>query len=417
MVDRSVNNGILGNSIFSNAGIPGANPLVDPPLSYGLGIDLVSAGEGAGVTINGSLGHSGGNNYQNYPVLSSAIGTGGSTTVTGTFHSTPSTNNFRLEFFSNTSCNQPPSGYLPASTYGPWDYGEGQTFLGYATVNTDASGNATVNFVISGEITHGWSITATATDPANNTSEFSQCRVVTGPPDTDNDGIPDASDNCPTVYNPDQLNSDGGKRPAGPQIPGGWASNPAADKLGDACDPDDDNDGLPDASENELSCPYRLNADSDGDRIVDGYEVSHSTNACDAGSPATPACSGVPFVDSDSDGLSDCIEHSGYNTCASVNDPVPGWSSCANPMDSDGDGCADVLEVMDINGDRKVSVGDQTLLAKRGAGLFPPSSSDSVFDVNKDGKISVGDQTLMAKNICFLKPWLIGCESASCPAE
>ena len=241
--------------------------------------------------------------------------------------------------------------------------------------------------------------------------------VAEGCTDSDGDHVADSIDNCPTVYNPDQLNSDGGKRPAGPQIPGGWASNPAADKLGDACDPDDDNDGLPDASENELSCPYRLNADSDGDRIVDGYEVSHSTNACDAGSPATPACSGVPFVDSDGDGLSDCIEHAGYNTCASVNDPVPGWSTCANPMDSDGDGCADVLEVMDINGDRKVSVGDQTLLAKRGAGLFPPSSSDSVFDVNKDGKLSVGDQTLMAKNICFLKPWLIGCESASCPAE
>ena len=81
-------------------------------------------------------------------------------------------------------------------------------------------------------------------------------------------------------------------------------------------------------------------------------------------------------------------------------------------MDSDGDGCADTLEVMDINGDRKVSVGDQTALAKRAAG-FPAFTgdpvSDAIYDVNKDGKISVGDQTLMAKNTCQQKPGLIGC--------
>ena len=266
--------------------------------------------------------------------------------------------------------------------------------------------------------------TSTATPTRTSTPTATPTITVTPTPtatlcpgDVDCDGVPDAVDNCPTVANPDQLNSDGGKRPAGPQIPSGWASNPARDSLGDACDSDDDNDAIADASENELSCPYRLNADSDADRIVDGYEVSHSTNACDAGNPATPACSGVPFVDGDGDGLSDCIEHAGYNTCASTNDTTPGWSACATPMDSDGDGCADVLEVMDVNGDRKVSVGDQTLLAKRGAGLFPPSSSDSVFDVNKDGKISVGDQTLMAKNTCFLKPSLPGCQAASCPAE
>ncbi|MBM4356185.1 MAG: hypothetical protein FJ109_20735, partial [Deltaproteobacteria bacterium] len=48
--------------------------------------------------------------------------------------------------------------------------------------------------------------------------------------DDDNDGVPDTSDNCPTVPNPDQADFD-------------------KDKDGNACDPDDDNDGSADAKD------------------------------------------------------------------------------------------------------------------------------------------------------------------------
>ena len=60
------------------------------------------------------------------------------------------------------------------------------------------------------------------------------------------------------------------------------------------------------------------------------------------------------------------------------------------------------------------------LLAKRAAllpGFESDPVSDKIYDVNKDGKISVGDQTLMAKNTCQLKPWLLGCAMGVCPAE
>ena len=71
-------------------------------------------------------------------------------------------------------------------------------------------------------------------------------------PDEDGDGIPDASDNCLLVANPNQTDTDG-------------------DGDGNACDTDDDNDGMPDTY--ELSKGFKpLNpADADEDADSDGY--------------------------------------------------------------------------------------------------------------------------------------------------
>jgi len=229
--------------------------------------------------------------------------------------------------------------------------------------------------------------------------------------DSDGDGVLDSVDNCPTVYNPDQANYDGRRRWNGSQIPGDWASNPTLDKMGNACDSDDDNDGLNDSSEYDASCPYRLVGDSDGDRSLDGYEVAKGKNPCSASS--NPTCSSSP--DSDGDRLLDCYERTGYNTCTVAGDTVPGWSTCANPKDSDGDGCSDMLEALDLNGDRFVDSGDQGLMSKRVAGKIPPSDSDPIFDVNKDRFIDSGDQGLMYTNNCAVRPTQLGCPE--CPSE
>jgi hypothetical protein len=150
---RATGNFISSNSIFSNDG---------------LGIDLVPDG----VTVNDPRDPDGGaNNLQNFPGLTSAASVGGDTTVQGTLNSTPGTA-FTLEFFSNSACDGS-------------DHGEGERFLGSATVTTDGGGNANFTESFPAAAPTGQFVTATATDPSENTSEFSQCRVVrrsSGPP-------------------------------------------------------------------------------------------------------------------------------------------------------------------------------------------------------------------------------------------
>lgn len=62
------------------------------------------------------------------------------------------------------------------------------------------------------------------------------------PPDQDSDGIPDSSDNCRDVSNPDQSNLDAQYAAIGAVAPTGNAV--LADALGDLCDDDRDGDGL-----------------------------------------------------------------------------------------------------------------------------------------------------------------------------
>ncbi len=88
------------------------------------------------------------------------------TRIDGALNSAPSTS-FTIQLFSN-----------PADEA----VDEGQRFLGQTTVTTDAGGNASFSVTLdSGNLT-GAFVTATATDPAGNTSEFSPGRIVEEPP-------------------------------------------------------------------------------------------------------------------------------------------------------------------------------------------------------------------------------------------
>ena len=113
--------------------------------------------------------------------------------------------------------------------------------------------------------------------------------------DTDGDGVPDASDNCPSVYNPGQEDQD-------------------HDGIGNACD----------------NCPTVANASqTDADR--DGVG-----NACDN----CPTVCNPQQIDADHDGKGDLC------------DSTPGCGGCGQPLceqwcagfDSDGDGIADASD-------------------------------------------------------------------------
>lgn len=142
----SIENLLASNSIFSNDQ---------------LGINLLTIEP----TLNDPCDPDGGpNSLQNTPVLTSATSGGGSTTIMGTLNSTPNTT-FTLQFFSNVACD--PSGY-----------GEGQTHLGSTTVTTDGNCNANFTANLPMQVPIGQFVTSIATNPSNNSSEFSACTQV-----------------------------------------------------------------------------------------------------------------------------------------------------------------------------------------------------------------------------------------------
>jgi len=146
--DSNTGNQISRNSIFSNAG---------------LGIDLITGSESdtTNVSTPNDPGDAdtGPNNLQNFPVLSFAKSSSTTTTISATLNSTP-TKTFRVQFFSNPSGN------------------EGKKFIGQKSVTTNGSGNVSFTFSPASKVAVGQTITATATDPSGNTSEFSAPRTV-----------------------------------------------------------------------------------------------------------------------------------------------------------------------------------------------------------------------------------------------
>ncbi len=146
-------NNFFGNAIFGNSG---------------LGIDLVGGVEDmSGVTANDFPDSDGGaNGLQNYPMIETIAVSGRDRTVEGQLASNGGTD-YTLDFYSNSEVD--PSGF-----------GEGETWLGFLDVQTNAQGLVDFTFPLEADAL-GRFITATATDPDGNTSEFSMASEVVPP--------------------------------------------------------------------------------------------------------------------------------------------------------------------------------------------------------------------------------------------
>ena len=109
---------------------------------------------------NSELSQAGPNNFQNYPVFLALANFGSSVRSTARSTRAPSTI-YTIQFF---------GGYVAD----PSGHGQGQFLLGTISLTTDSSGNAA--FIQPSRLFPPVCsiITATATDPLGNTSEFAQ---------------------------------------------------------------------------------------------------------------------------------------------------------------------------------------------------------------------------------------------------
>lgn len=166
--------------------------------------------------------------------------------------------------------------------------------------------------------------------------------------DSDGDGVCDNVDNCPLVANANQLDTDG-------------------DGMGDACDPDDDNDGLSDAFELSIGTDP-LKKDTDGDGISDYNEVNYDGNP----NAYTPGTDLNPLkADTDGDGLGDAV------------DPLPLLFNY-----NDGDvaplGAPNgVVDAGDLVVMQRIVLGllTPTPLELQHGDLYPPGAPDGVIDI------------------------------------
>jgi MYXO-CTERM domain-containing protein len=189
----------------------------------------------------------------------------------------------------------------------------------------------------------------------------------TGPLDTDQDGVPDAADNCDAMPNPDQLDTDGDA--AGdlcdgdddgdglfdedencPLVANPDQKNADGDPEGDACDADDDGDGFPDVRDN---CPLAANADqadADADGQGDACEADDDGDGAPDAQDNCPVDANADQLDTDRDGRGDACDDDDDGD--GVTDPldVCRLVADADQADLDQDRTGDVCD-LDLDGD------------------------------------------------------------------
>ena len=140
--------------------------------------------------------------------------------------------------------------------------------------------------------------------------------------DSDGDGTRDVEDNCPSIANPAQTDTD-------------------ADRQGDRCDPDDDNDGMPDSFETD----YGFNPldaldatfDSDGDGLTNLQEFHLNLD---------PNIANGNGKDADFDTIADNIDNCPTLSNSDQTDTDNDGDGNVCDDDDDGDGMPDNFELI-----------------------------------------------------------------------
>lgn len=206
--------------------------------------------------------------------------------------------------------------------------------------------------------------------------------------DTDGDGVPDGTDNCPLTPNPDQANNDG-------------------DAQGDVCDSDDDNDGQSDV--NEITCgsnpfsassrapdndsdnlPDCVDPDDDNDGVLDNIDNCQFTANTNQANNDGDAVGDVCDADDDNDGVLDGVDNCQFtaNTNQANNDGDAQGDVCDPDDDNDGvldgvDNCPITANPAqtDTDGD---GIGDE---CDTSPGVFPIvfARFNGIHKINSDG--------------------------------
>jgi len=132
--------------------------------------------------------------------------------------------------------------------------------------------------------------------------------------DSDEDGIADEGDNCSSVANSDQLNTDG-------------------DGQGDACDTDDDNDGVLDESDNCSLVANSTQLDTDDDGIGDACDNDDDNDGISDTTDNCALTSNADQLDENDNGVGDACEE------------PPALPFCSDSIDNDGDGFVDEADL------------------------------------------------------------------------